>query len=119
MATTTYGAKDIRVAPELAMTLPAMISGTAGATIKAGTPLTGDLTKRDSSPYFVKATGANANAVLLHDVVIGTSPATANGTIIINGTVDLLKYDSTTASLITSDVITALAGKINFIKGAK
>lgn len=60
---------------------------------------------------------SNAVAVLLHDVDV--TSAEQNATIILNGTVDLLKLTTATASLIGEPVITALNGKINFIKGAK
>lgn len=112
--------KNILIAPELAMTLPAQIGGTAGTTIKAGTPLYGDLQDRDTA--FVEATTSttsNANVVLLHDVTIESGQTKANGTIVLNGTVDLLKLESDVVSKITSQVVTALDGKINFVEGRK
>ena len=116
MAIIKYGEKDIRIAPENTTTLPAQIKGTAGTTIKAGTPLGGDLQDRDAG-FSVDTT--TPVAVLLHDVTIETGATSANGTIIIEGTVDLLKMDSSVASSISSAVVTALAGKIYFVKGAK
>ena len=117
MATIKYdGDKFILIAPENATTLPCCIGGTAGSTIKAGTPLRGDLLSRDV-PFVSEST--TPNAVLLHDVTIPTGATSANGTIIIEGTVDVLKLDSATASLVTSTVVSALAGKIYFVKGAK
>lgn len=115
MAKTIYGAdKDIRIAPENTITLSAVIGGTSGSTIKAGTPLSGDLKARNTA---FTASSSSPNCVLLHDVKLeGTQ---ANGTVIIQGAVDMLKMDSSVQSLITSAVETALAGKIYFVKGAK
>lgn len=110
------GDKFILIAPENATTLPCQIGGTAGATIKAGTPLKGDLLSRDVA--FTKD-ATTPNCVLLHDVTIPTGATSANGTIIIEGTVDVLKLDSVTSALITSEVVSALDGKIDFVKGAK
>lgn len=117
MAKTVYeGDKYILIAPENATTLPCRIGGTAGSTIKAGTPLKGDLLNRDTA-FVAEATAPNC--VLLHDVTIPTGATAENGTIIIEGTVDVLKLDSVTSALITSTVVTALDGKIYFVKGAK
>lgn len=116
----TNDLKNILIAPETAVTLPAIIGGTAGTTIKAGTPLNGDLADRDTAFRKETTSGtSNANAVLLHDVVLGADEIEANGTIILTGTVDLLKLDSTVSAMITSQVKTALDGKIYFVKGAK
>ena len=113
--------KNILIAPENAITLPAIIGGSAGATIKAGTPLFGDLTARQTA--FVKETTAssasNANVVLLHDVVLGSGKTEGNGTIIVSGLVDLLKLDTDVVSMITTEVKKALAGKVEFTKGRK
>lgn len=116
MATITYGAeKYILIAPENCVTLPARIGGTAGTTIKAGTPLAGDLKARNTA---FTVTTTTPVAVLLHDVTIPTGGA-ENGTILIEGTVDMLKMDSTTQALITSTIETALFGRVKFVKGAK
>lgn len=91
--------------------------------VKAGTPLSGDLTARTTA--FVKATdntaeqGAESNAnpatgILLHDVDV--TEGDANGTLLIWGFVDLNKIDSTTAALITDARKTELTGKIEFLK---
>ena len=110
------GDKFILIAPENATTLPCRIGGSAGSTIKAGTPLKGDLLNR-KTPF--TAESATPNVVLLHDVTIPVGATAENGTILIEGTVDVLKLDSATASLITSAVVTALDGKIYFVKGAE
>ena len=102
--------------------------------VPAGTPLYGDLTNRSTA--FVKATTesavigetgaisdasyevsvfrANAVGVLLHDVDV--TDGDNNGTLLIWGYVDLNKLDSTTAPLITEEVMAALAGKVTFLK---
>lgn len=117
MAKTVYGAeKYILIAPENCVTLPARIGGSAGTTIKAGTPLKGDLKARDTA-FTAEAT--TPNVVLLHDVTIPTGATSANGTIITQGIVDMLKMDSATQALITATVVTALAGKVDFTRGAK
>lgn len=117
MATIKYeGDKFILIAPENATTLPCRIGGSAGETIKAGTPLGGDLLTRNTA--FTESTTSPV-AVLLHDVTIPVGETAVNGTIIIEGTVDVLKLDSVTAAKITSAVATALAGRIYFVKGAK
>lgn len=79
----------------------------------AGTPLYGDLTKRDGGANaFVKETttsgSSNANCVLLHDVEFdGTNDA--NATVLIKGTVQLKHMATATEALYTSAVIAALA----------
>lgn len=79
----------------------------------AGTPLYGDLTKRDGGANaFVKETttsgASNANCVLLHDVEFdGTNDA--NATVLVKGTVQLKHMDSTVEALYTSAVLAALA----------
>lgn len=120
ITTTEYGvSKNILIASETSVTLPAQISGTANSTIKAGTPLYGDISERGTA--FVKettSTTSNANAVLLHDIKL-SSTGKGSETIIITGTVDLLKLDTDVQSMITPAVKTALNGKIYFVKGAK
>lgn len=84
--------------------------------VKAGTPMTGDLTARGTA--FTKATTtegvSNAVGVLLHDVDV--TAGAENGTLLIFGFVDLNKVDATTAALITADVKTALKGGVTFLK---
>lgn len=84
--------------------------------VKAGTPLTGDLTARDTA--FTASTGSgtenNTIGVLLHDVDVTDSDA--NATLLIWGFVDLNKIDSTTAGKITEDVKKGLAGRVTFLK---
>ena len=88
--------------------------------VPAGTPLSGDLTARNTA--FVQAKDATsagndgkaATGILLHDVDVTNGDA--NGTLLIWGFVDLTKVDSTTAALITATRMTELAGKVTFLK---
>lgn len=80
--------------------------------VKAGTPMTGNLEAR--SKAFTSAGASDAVGVLLHDVDV--SEGAENGTLLIFGFVNLNRLDSSVASLITTDVKTALNGKITFIK---
>lgn len=77
--------------------------------VPAGTPLSGDLTARNTA--FVKAidntagsgspsNGKPATGVLLHDVDV--TDGDTNGTLLIWGFVDLNKIDATTAALLTA-----------------
>lgn len=81
--------------------------------LKAGTPLAGDITKRDTA--FTKTNGSTAVAVLMHDVDV--TAGDENATIILAGCVDLLKLDEATQALITSDVVSALP-RIIFVEGS-
>lgn len=80
--------------------------------VKAGTPLTGDLTARDTA--FTAAGADNAVGVLLHDVDV--TDTDANCSLLIWGFVNLNRIDSTTAAKINTGVKTALAGKVWFLK---
>lgn len=84
--------------------------------VKAGTPLTGDLTARGTAFTKETTTGGVSNAVgvLLHDVDV--TAGAENGTLLIFGFVDLNKVDATTAALITAAVKTALKGGVTFLK---
>lgn len=86
--------------------------------VKAGTPLTGDLTNR-LTPFTAAEAGSaseasNAVGVLLHDVDVTTGDA--NGTLLIFGFVNLDRIDETTQGKLTSYVKTALAGRVTFLK---
>ena len=90
--------------------------------LKAGTPLSGDLTARNTA--FVKAkttTGleespdtSNAVGVLLH--VVDVTDGNHNGSLLIFGFVNLDRLDATTAGLIDDAAKAALSGKITFLK---
>lgn len=78
--------------------------------VKAGTPLTGDLTNR-SNPF--TAAAGSAVGVLLHDVDVTDS--IGNGSLLIHGFVNLDRIDATTKALLTSEVQTSMAGKVYFL----
>ena len=80
--------------------------------VKAGTPLTGDLTARGTS--FTAAGADDAVGILLHDVDVTDNDA--NCSLLIWGFVNLDRIDTTTAAKINSGVKTALAGKVWFLK---
>lgn len=85
--------------------------------LKAGTPIAGDLTKRDGSTFALAVTGAggsNAVGVLLHDVDV--TAGNQNATCLIFGFVNLNRLESATQALITADVKAALP-MIKFLKG--
>lgn len=118
----TYGVeKHILIANNSYMvTLPAQVTNTGvdadsngRKILRAGTPVTGNIEKRDTA--FTKTNGNTAKAILLHDVDV--TDGASNATIVLAGVVDLLKIDSTTAALITSDVKTALP-RIIFVEGS-
>ena len=82
--------------------------------VKAGTPLSGDLTARGTAFVAAADTSAPAVGILLHDVDV--TDADANATLLIWGFVNLSRVDSTTASKITANRKTELAGKVWFLK---
>lgn len=82
--------------------------------VKAGTPLSGDLTARGTAFKAAADSTAPAVGVLLHDVDI--TDTNANGTLLIWGFVNLDRLDSATAALITATRKTELAGRIWFLK---
>lgn len=86
--------------------------------VKAGTPLTGDLTNR-LTPFTAAKAGSESEAsdavgVLLHDVDV--TKGDANGTLLIFGFANLDRIDETTQGKLTSYVKTALAGRVTFLK---
>lgn len=82
--------------------------------VKAGTPLSGDLTARGTAFVAAADTTAPAVGILLHDVDVTDNDA--NATLLIWGFVNLSRVDSTTASKITANRKTELAGKVWFLK---
>lgn len=83
--------------------------------IKAGTPLTGNLKAR-TTPFTAATTASsvsNAVGVLLHDVDV--TRGSNNGTLLIDGFVDLNKVDTDIQAKITSEVETALV-HVRFLK---
>ena len=113
--------KSILVADSLAFSLGAVIgntSVTAGPDgrkiIKAGTPVAGNILKRNTA--FTKGSDTNAVAILLHDVDV--TEGNANGTILVSGYVDYDKLDTDVQALVTNALIAKLP-KITFISGTK
>lgn len=106
---TTLGApeKHILIANDSYMvTLGAIIKDTgveAGSdgrkVVKAGTPLYGDIEKRDTG-FTISAGAGNPTCILLHDVDV--TAGDENGTIVLAGCVDLLKLDASVKSAIAS-----------------
>lgn len=118
--------KNILIAPELAMTIGCIVANT-GVTadsngrkiIKAGTPVGGTTNVLENRQTVLttantSSTGANAQGVVLHDVDV--TDGNANATLVIEGTIDLLKLD---ASLTIAEAAKTALTKINFMKGAK
>lgn len=103
------------------MSVEVIVNKTVGTTgedgrkiVKAGTPLNGDLTARDTAFVAAKDTSNPAVGVLLHDVDV--TDGNANGTLLIWGFVNLNRMDSTTAGFITDNRKTELAGRVWFLK---
>lgn len=94
--------------------LPIVLSGSANATLKAGSALTGDITDRDTA--FTVTTANDVKGILLHDVVLDAD-GKGNGTLVLAGCIDLLKLDSDIQSAITSTIVNALP-RIIFVKGS-
>ena len=82
--------------------------------VKAGTPLNGDLTARNTAFKAAADTTAPAVGVLLHDVDV--TDGDANGSLLIWGFVNLDRLDTTTAALITANRKSELAGRVWFLK---
>lgn len=123
---TEYGIrKDIVIGVEsYYIALPAQVTNTGISAdsegkkiLRAGTPVSGDITKRDTA--FVKAStsggASNATAIVLHDVDV--TEGANNATIVLAACIDTLKLDTDTKALITSEVKTALP-RIIFVEGS-
>lgn len=94
--------------------LPIVVSGSANATLKAGSALTGDITARNTA-FSVTETN-NVKGILLHDVVLDAD-GKGNGTLVLAGCIDMLKLDSAIQSALTSTIQAALP-RIIFVKGS-
>ncbi len=104
------------------VTLGARISNTgvtAGSDgkkiVKAGTPLFGNIEKRDTAFTVSGAEGASPVCVLMHDVDV--TAGAENGTIVIAGCVDLLKLEDSVKTALTANVKAALP-RIIFVEGS-
>lgn len=120
----TYGApeKHILIANDSYMvTLPGIIkatgvtAGTDGRkVVKAGTPVYGDIEKRDTGFTVSGGSGAKPVAVVMHDVDV--TAGDENGTIVIAGCVDLLKLDASVRTAVSS--VKADLPRIIFVEGS-
>lgn len=101
--TGTYGTrKSIMIGQDsFYLALGCVVSGTANSTIKAGQPLVGDITKRNTA--FTAGT-SNAVGMNLHDVKLDEN-GKGNATIVIRGCVDKLKLDSSVATALETAAI--------------
>ena len=114
---------QILIAPELAFSMGIVVDETCGTVdsttgrkiAKAGTPVTGSLDDRVSTPFTkAQTTTGNSNAVgiLLHDVDL--TKGDNNGAILVFGFVNTNRLDTATKALITAEVKAALP-KITFV----
>ncbi len=117
---------EILISPNKATRIGCVVSKT-GVTatdgkyvVKAGTPLYGTDVgmNREIALTVSGSESAKAQGVLYKDVVFENGASTANGTLIIVGTVDYLKLDTSVQALITTAVKTALPS-VHFVKGRK
>ena len=86
--------------------------------LRAGTPLAGNLTTRETAFTKANPDGTDVVGILLHDVDLGPvgSETNANGTLLIWGFVNLDRVGTKATSLLVAAVQKALAGKIWFLK---
>lgn len=83
------------------LALGCKVKGTAGQVIKAGQPLVGDKTKRDTA--FTAGT-SGAVGMNLHDVKLDAD-GEGNATLVLRGCVDKLKLDSDVATALETAAI--------------
>lgn len=83
--------------------------------IKAGTPLVGDLTARNTAFSVVTSSSeSNAVGVVIHDVDV--TDGENNAELLILGFVNLNNLDNSVVALITDEVKTALKGVVTFLR---
>lgn len=120
----TYGVeKHILIANNSYMaTLPARVTNTGISAdsdgkkiIKAGTPLYGNIEKRDTAFTVSGSEGATPSAIILHDVDV--TAGAENATIVLAGVVDLLKLEASVQTALTAAVKAALP-RIIFVEGS-
>lgn len=85
-----------------------------GKVVRAGTPLTGDLTARETAFTAANADGSDVVGILLHDVIV-TDTKNGNGTLLLAGMVNVDRIDSTTAAKLNAAVKKGVP-TIKFIK---
>lgn len=102
----TYGVrKNIMIGQDsYYIALPCRVSGDANGVIKAGQPLVGDLTDRQTA---FKAGAEGAVAMNLHEVKLDAN-GEGNATIVIAGCVDLLKLDAEIATALKNAKINGI-----------
>lgn len=79
--------------------------GSGRKIVKAGTPLTGDLKNRTVA-FTTTADASNVVGIAMHDVDV--TAGSANGAVLIFGTVDWSKLDSSVQTALTAEIVTAL-----------
>lgn len=93
------------------------VSATNGRkVIKAGTPIYGDIEARNTAFTVSGEEGATPAGILLHDVDV--TEGNGNGALVLFGFVDLDKLEADVFAKITSEVKTALSGKVTFLTGS-
>ena len=102
---------QVSVGVKIAKNFAGAVTENGRKIVKAGTPLTGDLT--DRSTPFTAATDSAAVGVLLHDVDV--TDAAANCTLLIWGFVNLDRIDDTTKAKLTTAIQNKLAGRVYFL----
>lgn len=105
---------QMSVSIQLAKNFTGAVEENGRKIVKAGTPLNGDLTDRNTAFVAAADTTAPAVGILLHDVDV--TDTAANASLLIWGFVNLSRVDDTTAALITETRKTELAGKVWFLK---
>lgn len=104
--TSAISEKQILSAPELAYTLPCKLANTGVTTvdgkkvIKAGTPIYGSLTARDTAFTVSGGEGASPVGITIHDVDVTTG--TKNAQVCAFGFVDISKLDSSVATALAA-----------------
>lgn len=79
--------------------------GSGRKIVKAGTPLTGNLKNRTVA-FTTTADASNVVGIAMHDVDV--TAGSANGAVLIFGTVDWSKLDSSVQTALTAEIETAL-----------
>ena len=102
---------QMSVSIKLAKNFSGAVTENGRKIVKAGTPLTGDLSNR--SVAFTAAGDSNAVGVLLHDVDV--TEHDGNGSLLIWGFVNLDRVEATPKAKLTSAVKNTLAGKVYFL----
>lgn len=102
----TYGVrKTILIGQESYYSaLPVKLSGSANAVVKAGEPIIGDLTDRNTE-FTVGTT--NAVGINLHEVKLDAN-GKGNATCVFRGVIDVKKIDATVATHITTAAISGI-----------